>query len=443
MEGDKSSQEYVQDTLDNTQGSFIVVGGASSETQFRMDWGAAGLEVLEPPIKEVESGIDRVTQLMKQDRFRVFRSLSGLRDELGSYRRKLDERGEPTEEILNKRIYHRCFIAGTLVSTINGDVPIEQLKAGDLVLTRQGYKPITQYHTSKAIVRPFIFSNGKMLVATPDHPVYVKSIGYIELRALRYCDIIETSYEYERMFQWQRSLNLMAKNIIVILNRRTNQTGDIIATREITFIERCGNIIMARFQKAIISIIKTATRLIMTSQILNVLVRKIMQFIMYLNESMNSSKQWITLECLLRNGMDRQRDENGIGNLVSYLGKMQSQLNWYVKIATRNLKLWLNMATLNFALMPVSPLIVENLELITKQDNAYPAVMNLEQISTVKLDIALDDAPELVEVYNLTVETNEYFANGILAHNCDALRYAASYINDAMGEIVPVVLGNW
>lgn len=119
LEGDKSSQEYVQDTIDNTQGSFIAVGGSSSETQFRMDWSAAGLEVYEPPIKEVESGIDRVTQLMKQDKFRVFHSCSGLRDELGSYRRKLDERGEPTEEIINKRTFHRLDALRYAASYIN------------------------------------------------------------------------------------------------------------------------------------------------------------------------------------------------------------------------------------------------------------------------------------------------------------------------------------
>lgn len=107
LEGDKSSQEYVQDTIAQTRGSYTVVGGASSETQYRMDWGAAGLDVFEPPIKEVENGIDKVIELMKANKFRVFRTLHGLRDELGSYRRKLDERGEPTEEILNKRNYHR------------------------------------------------------------------------------------------------------------------------------------------------------------------------------------------------------------------------------------------------------------------------------------------------------------------------------------------------
>lgn len=105
LEGDKSSIEHVEST--ERKGDHVFVGGAGSETQYRMDWEAAGLPVLEPPIKEVENGIDKVTELIKMDRLRVFRTLSGLRDELGSYRRKLDERGEPTEEILNKRAYHR------------------------------------------------------------------------------------------------------------------------------------------------------------------------------------------------------------------------------------------------------------------------------------------------------------------------------------------------
>jgi hypothetical protein len=48
-----------------------------------------------------------VIELIKEDRFRVFRTLRGLRDELGSYRRKLDELQNPTDEILNKRKFHR------------------------------------------------------------------------------------------------------------------------------------------------------------------------------------------------------------------------------------------------------------------------------------------------------------------------------------------------
>ena len=82
-------------------------GGSSSETQYRMDWAAAGLQVEEPPNVGVEGGISRVVGLIRSDRFRVFRTLKGLRDELGTYSRKLDAAGEPTEEILDKRKFHR------------------------------------------------------------------------------------------------------------------------------------------------------------------------------------------------------------------------------------------------------------------------------------------------------------------------------------------------
>jgi hypothetical protein len=82
-------------------------GGAHSEGQARRDWGAAGFWIDEPAIRDVEQGIDRVTELIKGDRLRVFRTLKGFRDEIGSYKRKLDAAGDPLEEIENKRRYHR------------------------------------------------------------------------------------------------------------------------------------------------------------------------------------------------------------------------------------------------------------------------------------------------------------------------------------------------
>lgn len=137
LEGDKSTQEHVNSHLEYLQAAnpgasiyYTVVGGAGSETQYRMDWTFAGLPVLEPPIKEVENGIDKVTELMKTDRFRVFRTLSGLRDELGSYRRKLDESGNPTEEILNKRAYHRLDAlryAATYINQPIGELEIARI----------------------------------------------------------------------------------------------------------------------------------------------------------------------------------------------------------------------------------------------------------------------------------------------------------------------------
>lgn len=82
-------------------------GGAASEGQARRDWGAGGFWLDRPPIKDVEAGIDRGQQLIKEDRLRVFRTCKGFRDEMGAYKRKLDDAGNPTDEIEGKRKFHR------------------------------------------------------------------------------------------------------------------------------------------------------------------------------------------------------------------------------------------------------------------------------------------------------------------------------------------------
>ncbi len=84
----------------------IWSGGAGSEEQYRRDWRAAGVTVQKPLVDAVESGIDAVTAAFKGERLFVFRSARGLLDQLGSYRRALDERGQPTLEIVNKRTFH-------------------------------------------------------------------------------------------------------------------------------------------------------------------------------------------------------------------------------------------------------------------------------------------------------------------------------------------------
>lgn len=109
LEGGKSTREHVRALREATHGLNTVAawGGAPSEGQFRWDWTAEGWEISEPPIKDVEPGIDRVTQLLKERRIQVFKTCTGLLDEFGSYRRKLDANGQPTEEIQDKRSYHR------------------------------------------------------------------------------------------------------------------------------------------------------------------------------------------------------------------------------------------------------------------------------------------------------------------------------------------------
>ena len=123
--GGLSTPEYVGGAraLIDAEGATDVtfVGGSGSEGQERRDWTAAGLRVEEPPIGEVEPGISRVIGLIRKGQFRVFRNLRGLRDELGSYRRKLDDSGQPLEDIVDKRLYHRLDALRYAVSYIEGE----------------------------------------------------------------------------------------------------------------------------------------------------------------------------------------------------------------------------------------------------------------------------------------------------------------------------------
>lgn len=76
-----------------------------------------------------------------------------------------------------------CFVAGTLVETSVGQVPIERLSIGDLVVTREGLKPVEAISCRPAHVGQVLFENGSSLVGTADHPVYTTN-GWTRLDSL-------------------------------------------------------------------------------------------------------------------------------------------------------------------------------------------------------------------------------------------------------------------
>ncbi len=109
LAGSKTTREHATEALDVARGENFLGswGGAQSEAQWRMEWGAWGVPLLAPPVPEVEIGIDKVIELLQRRRLFVFDTLAGLRDELGTYRRILDDSGQTTEAIENKSSFHR------------------------------------------------------------------------------------------------------------------------------------------------------------------------------------------------------------------------------------------------------------------------------------------------------------------------------------------------
>lgn len=62
-----------------------------------------------------------------------------------------------------------CFKGGTLITTDRGDKPIEEIKEGDLVLTRNGYKKVTHSWCSGEKDCISVNVEGTEIICTPDH----------------------------------------------------------------------------------------------------------------------------------------------------------------------------------------------------------------------------------------------------------------------------------
>jgi len=100
-----------------------------------------------------------------------------------------------------------CFVAGTMVSTPDGDRAIETLQAGELVDTPIGPCPIIKDGISgDAPVIHVPLSGGQFLEGTLDHKVYVRGHGLVPLSALRKND------------------TLMQKNIVCHTRNRSTET---------------------------------------------------------------------------------------------------------------------------------------------------------------------------------------------------------------------------
>jgi hypothetical protein len=83
-----------------------AVGGSASERYFREDYRVAGINVIEPPFKEVSAGIDAVTSLIRTHQLFIFSNQKRLIKEFEEYSYKLDSEGGVMPIIQDKEKFH-------------------------------------------------------------------------------------------------------------------------------------------------------------------------------------------------------------------------------------------------------------------------------------------------------------------------------------------------
>jgi phage terminase large subunit len=327
-----------------------------------------------------------------------------------------------------------CLVAGTMVETEVGLVPIERIRPGDKVLTRKGFQTVLAAGVTNmsAITKTVTFSDGTELTGTANHPVWIIGKGFVPLGHLKPGDCVEVSPN------WSRLKYIMGEDTDAIQTPLAYQMRHTLSglSRVGISLNICtavfGKTIMALFLKVITFITRMVIRPIITSTILNVCQPKSI-FLTICNNGNLTSNFLNSSDHLLLNGIVQKKEKDGIAKMENFLGKRGSMSQSDAITVRSRTKQSLIMS--DSVPTPVNPHGGEKRGLITRFAHVLFATTRLLRTNTRKSKHAQRHArficgvktnTEPKTVYNLTVDmVPEYYANGVLVHNCaDAARYA-------------------
>jgi hypothetical protein len=327
--------------------------------------------------------------------------------------------------------YDECLAEGTLVRTINGDFPIEEVHVGDLVLTRQGWRRvlwggITQQNAEVVVVT---FSDGKKLIGTKNHPIFVEKKGFVRLNELKYgdkiflCKSLKLSYTKE-----SRSgvTQIPSTGIISPISLQEPQTEK---TASMTFIGKFIKMSLELFPKEWWSTTKTMIRRTMIQTTTNLSQRQSIAATMSSGD-LAPRKELHGLESIselsgrLRSlGMGVRRGKSGIASAQRNTGNILLSKNSNAYAAEKNSSLTTQGLT---GSVPVSA--VQSIGVILKSIirtasalivDQFFKLTNIQNSDAVPVHVISLSTGEKGRVYNLTVDgCEEFFAEGVLVHNC-------------------------
>jgi hypothetical protein len=324
-----------------------------------------------------------------------------------------------------------CLVAGTMIKTTKGDVPIERLLVGDEVLTPFGKSKVSILWKSETLFLTTVeFSNGAALRGKGAHKIFTWGSGQTRL------DALPLTIEVEPFGRRRRLLWLSASFLCTeVRNIGFKHAVDIIAranrlTASAFFIGAFGLTIMALSRKVFIYITKITTGATALSTILNFRMELSIAGIIgncgWPTIKKETNKISTRQEWLRQNGTDQARGWSGTENMALRHGKTENPLDRFVRFARRPIGLFSRTALDSAVCLAKERPITKNpktmfapvvgaarrfLRIVTGTQAVVPASVQTENVLPTK-------------VYNLTLERdNAYYANGILVYNCLTFAY--------------------
>lgn len=324
-----------------------------------------------------------------------------------------------------------CLIAGTMVETDAGAVAIERIIPGDRVLTRRGYRAVIAAGQTCASARvcEVRLSNGRSLTGTPAHRVYAIGKGWTRIDTLMSGDTVVSCEEKPSSTMAYNSFDTQTQSIVP----RASTSGRSAKKRRGIYINRSGGTLTDRSQKDATFTTATRTMTTTTSATLSALLKRSITRLTTLQTALS------LLVRLRRHGTKAKPEKSGTvstGKLcVSLEGQPRSNVRGagsrssFPCPSARGKSSAQERAAHDTTERPgctgsMRP--ASSAKRCSKPSSGKRRSSAPVRVSCV---IAM---PRREAVYNLAVEgDHEYFANGILTHNCDTLSYAA--------EVLPMV----
>jgi hypothetical protein len=313
---------------------------------------------------------------------------------------------------------NHCFVGETLITTNKGLKRIDEIKINDYVLTSNGYQKVLNKHYNglKQVYKYSIQCDTFLLslTCTNNH-------------------LIKTSQGWKQIQELKKGMKVYLFKSLKVKNISFTETKDTFQKEAKDCTLRFGNFITVKFLKIIMFIIKMV--------ILGITKFQTLIALKHLNICQNTqNKKLLITQNGLKNFIKKelQQHQNGINHLMALNGTGNTQINATLEIkpTERQIVLFVQqfllkiLFQLNFVQTNVSQRIEEIQVLITLKKNVLFVNQNSSKANMIEQNVVAINVEELKQeqVYDLTIENNhEYFANGILVHNCsDATRYIFS-----------------
>jgi len=291
----------------------------------------------------------------------------------------------------NKGIERYCFVAGTKIITENGERNIEDIKKGDRLLTRNGFRTVVHTMNREAEV-----VNRGAICGTADHPVFTDK-GIQHLCSIPLDANIYIWHQRKLYIKVLRFIDTLIQNLTQIENTLDPQRS-IEKWGIKDFIRKYIKITLVKSRKVLSCTIKTMMRLTIYQKTWGCYIKE--------NTINTTSINTIKTQCGPRK--DLRYTEVKKCSMASTLGKKPRLLSLSLE----------SMAETIFSFRKLSNLFAKDAEKYVRPDTnvAENIAVNGAETNTITENIGEKNKQR---VYNLTVwETPEYFANGVLVHNC-------------------------